>query len=183
MPVSLMVAVNATEPETGLQSHWYRQHRSPYAPDPPEPDETPVSCRSNQVKAQFHLVQRQPELHDQLSQAALGHSCVLITDARPDDIGATTTSLPRHRRFSSGAAITTPMFHRCGGCDAGPGRAAWNWSNPQSDVGERWIRRVVLSGQSLRARLDRRAWYERAWPTTSGLEYERACRSTSRAGS
>lgn len=41
---------------------------------------------------------------------------------------------------------------------------------------------AVLSGENKRARLDRRAWYERAWPTTSGLEYERACRSTSRAG-
>jgi len=62
-----MVAVNATGPETGLQSCWYRQHRSPYAPDPPEPDETPVSPCPNQVKAQFHLVQRQAELHDQLT--------------------------------------------------------------------------------------------------------------------
>ena len=41
---------------------------------------------------------------------------------------------------------------------------------------------AILSDRGLRARLDRRAWYERAWPTTSGLEYERACRSTSRAG-
>src|SRR3984957_18732194 len=51
MPLAVMVAVNAPEPETGLQSRWYRQHRIPYAPDPPEPDETPVSCRSNEVKA------------------------------------------------------------------------------------------------------------------------------------
>src|ERR1700722_10255576 len=65
MPLAVMVAVNAPEPETGLQSRWYRQHRIPYAPDPPEPDETPVSCRSNEVKAQFHLVQGQAELHDQ----------------------------------------------------------------------------------------------------------------------
>src|ERR1700722_8549277 len=59
MPVSVMVAVNATGPETGLQSRWYRQHRIPYAPDPPEPDGTPVSPCSNQVRVQFHLVQRQ----------------------------------------------------------------------------------------------------------------------------
>jgi len=72
MPLRLMVAVNATGPETGLQSRWYRQHRSPYAPDPPEPDETPVSCRSNVVKAQFHLVQRQAELHDQLLLSGIG---------------------------------------------------------------------------------------------------------------
>src|SRR4029077_12646855 len=58
----------------------------------------------------------------------------------------------------------------------------WNWSDPQSEAGNRWILRAILSGQNMRATLDQRAWYERAWPTTSGLEYERACRSTSRGG-
>ena len=71
MPLRLMVAVSATGPETGLQSRWYHQHRVPYAPDPPEPDETPVSCRSNKVKDQFHLVQRQAELHDQLELSGI----------------------------------------------------------------------------------------------------------------
>jgi hypothetical protein len=65
-----MVAVNNTEPETGLQSNWYYQQCIPYAPDPPEPDETPVSCRSHEVKAQFHLVQRQAELLAYLGFAA-----------------------------------------------------------------------------------------------------------------
>ena len=58
MPPSLTVAVNPTGPQTGLQSRWYRQHRSPGAPDRPEPGETPGSPCSNAVKAQVHLVQR-----------------------------------------------------------------------------------------------------------------------------
>jgi hypothetical protein len=66
VPLSLMVAVSATGPGMGLQSRWYRQHRSPHAPDPPEPGETPVSPGSNQVRVQFHLVQRRADLHDQL---------------------------------------------------------------------------------------------------------------------
>ena len=75
MPLSLMVAVNAPDQKTGLQSHWYRQHRIPYAMDRPEPDETPVSPGSNQVKAQFHLVQRRLTFMINLSQVAFCAVC------------------------------------------------------------------------------------------------------------
>jgi hypothetical protein len=79
MPLSLIVAVGATGPEMGLQSRWYRQHRSPHAPEPPEPGESPVSPGPSQVKVQFHLVQRRADLHDQLKSheplrgSAVGH--------------------------------------------------------------------------------------------------------------
>ena len=53
------------ESEIGLQSRLYRQHRSPYAPDRPEPNEPRGSPPSSPVKAQVHLVQRRAELHDQ----------------------------------------------------------------------------------------------------------------------
>ena len=70
MPLRLMVAVNARGSEMGLQSRWYRQHRSPPAPDPPEPNETRVPPRSSAVEVQFHLVRRRADpgltLHDQL---------------------------------------------------------------------------------------------------------------------
>src|ERR1700733_14719972 len=48
---------------TGTASAAIRMLRTP-----PERDETPVSCRSNEVKAQFHLVQRQAGPHDQLKR-------------------------------------------------------------------------------------------------------------------
>src|ERR1700730_1862106 len=86
MPLSLMVAVNATGPETGLQSRWYRQHRIPYALDRPEPDETPVSCRPNEVKAQFHLVQRQAELHDQLKVGGIGSGVQIVATGYAQDL-------------------------------------------------------------------------------------------------
>ena len=43
-------------PEMGLQSRWYRQQRRPQAPDPPEPDETPVPPCSDEVKARSTLL-------------------------------------------------------------------------------------------------------------------------------
>jgi hypothetical protein len=71
MPISSMAAAKPAGLEMGLQSLWYRQHRSPYAPKPPERDETPVSPCPNQVKAQFHLVQRRADLHDQLKLSGI----------------------------------------------------------------------------------------------------------------
>jgi len=72
MPLRLMVAVNARGSEMGLQSRWYRQHRSPPAPDPPEPNETRVPPRSSAVEVQFHLVRRRADpgltLHDELKR-------------------------------------------------------------------------------------------------------------------
>jgi hypothetical protein len=43
VPLSLMAAVSATGPGMGLQSRWYRQHRSPHTP-----------IRRNRVKPRFH---------------------------------------------------------------------------------------------------------------------------------
>jgi hypothetical protein len=82
-----MVAVSATGPEIGLQSRWYREHRSPHAPDPPEPGETPVSPGSNQVKVQFHLVQRRADLHDQLKLSRIASRLLPAGKAgRPNDL-------------------------------------------------------------------------------------------------
>src|SRR4029077_18512557 len=48
-PPSMTAAVTPTGPQTGLQSRRYRQHRIPYAPDPPDRDETPDPPPPNQA--------------------------------------------------------------------------------------------------------------------------------------
>jgi hypothetical protein len=71
MPLCLMVAISVADPEMGLQSRWYRQHRNPCAPDRLEPNEPRRSPRSNVVEAQVHLVQRRADLHDRLKLSGI----------------------------------------------------------------------------------------------------------------
>ncbi len=104
---SLMGAVAPRVPEIGLQSRWFRQHRSACAPDRLEPNEPRGSPRCSVVKAQVHFVQRRADLHDQ-AKCTAGCGCWPRGDVLPAGEHQARSGVRRSGTGGQGPAVRDP---------------------------------------------------------------------------